>query len=339
MGKTIYDIAKELNVAPSTVSKALNGKSGISDKTREKILKYAEEVRYYANYNASKLKMKKSFSIGVVYSEDLDIGLEHFFFSSILQNFKTYVECEGYEITFVITNLGNRKMTYLDFCRQKNVEGVLILTSYENDPYLEELVESDIYCVTTDLYHENLYTVISDNIKGSHLAVEHLYQNGHRKIGHVSEQTLSLAASERMTGFKDSMQKFGLNINEDYIFHTKAYAFEDGYEVGKAFLALKEYPTAMFVVADIVALGFIRALKDGGLKVPEDVSVIGFDDIPFASHFDPPLTTISQDAKTIGQTAGKVLLKQIQNKAENWSGIYKVPVTLKERNSVKTLKQ
>jgi|AntRauTorckE6833_2_1112554.scaffolds.fasta_scaffold01039_7 LacI family transcriptional regulator len=339
MRKTIYDIAKELNVAPSTVSKALNGRSGISEAMRKKITDYANEVRFYADANASKLKTKKSYSIGVVYSEDLNIGLEHNFFSSILQSFKSYVESKGYEITFVINNLGNRKMSYLDFCYQKNIDGVFIVTSVPGDKDLEELVTSEISCVTTDIYYDNLFTVISDNVNGAKQAVDYFYQTGHTQIGHVTESYDTLAAQERFVGFKEKMVELGLPVNEDYIFSSESYSYDDGYEVGKKFLELDHYPTAMFVVSDIVAMGFIKALKDGGLKVPEDVSVIGFDDLPFAKQFEPSLSTIRQDARVLGEKAAHKLLELMENKTENRTGIEKIPVELMVRDSVKSSKQ
>lgn len=339
MAKTIYDISKELNVAPSTVSKALNGRSGISDNTRKKILDYANKVRYYANSNASKLKTKKSFSIGVVYSEDLDIGLEHNFFSSVLQSFKTYVESQGYEITFVISNLGNRKISYHDFCRQKNIDGVFIVTSLYEDPHLQELVESGIACVSTDIYYKNLFTVISDNMDGARQAVEYFYQTGHTKIGHITESHFSPAAAERYQGFVDTMNALNLPVEEKNIIATDYYSFDEGYKAGKKFLELEDYPTAVFVAADIIAMGFIKALKDGGRKVPEDVSVIGFDDLEFAALFEPSLSTIRQDTKLLGKKAALKLLELMDKKIEKRQVVEKIPVELVVRDSVKRPKQ
>jgi len=339
MKKTIYDIAKDLDVAPSTVSKALNNRSGISEKLKTKIQNYANEVRYYANASASKLKMKKSFSIGIIYSEDLNIGLEHNFFSSILQSFKTYVEAHGYEITFVINNLANRKISYLDFCMQKNIDGVFIVTSTAHDPLLKELVESDIACVSTDVYYDNLFTVISDNIDGAKQAVDYFYQMGHEKIGIITEAYDTVASQERLRGFKEKMQALHLEVIDDYIIPARKYAYEDGYDAGQKFLKLNTKPTAVFVVSDVIAMGFIKALKDGGLKVPDDISVIGFDDIPFAKHYEPRLTTINQNTKTIGERAAIKLLHLMECNQEKTTGIEKVPVTLVKRDSVKNLKQ
>ena len=178
MKKTIYDVATELGLAPSTVSKAINGAKGVSDKTRKKVLKYVEEIRFFPNTNASKLKTKKSYTIGVIFSEAMGIGLEHNFFSSIIQSFKEYVQEKGYEITFVINNLGNKYMSYIEYCQQKNIEGVFIVTSLPDDTHVEELILSNVHCVSTDIYREGLYTVISDNYDGSVQAVEYFINKG-----------------------------------------------------------------------------------------------------------------------------------------------------------------
>lgn len=335
MKKTIYDLARELGVAPSTVSKALSGGSGISERMRKKIQDYANEVRYFPNANASKLKTKNSFTIGVIYSEDLNIGLEHNFFSSILQSFKTYVETHGYEITFVINNLGNRELSYFDFCMQKDIDGVFIVTSVPSDPYLDELIESNISCVTTDIYYDNLFTIISDNVEGAKKAVEFLYNEGHREIGHIAGSHFSLAARERMDGFLEKMKDLQLDVKEEHMLTAEFYSFEHGYEVGELFAKMDKYPSAMFVVSDIVAMGFIKALKDYGIKVPEDVSVVGFDDLPFSKHFEPSLTTIHQDTKVLGEKAAIKLLELMKSKDEERTGVVKVPVELMVRDSTK----
>jgi len=315
------------------------GGPGISEKMRKKIQAYANEVRYFPNANASKLKTKKSYAIGIIYSEDLNIGLEHNFFSSILQSFKSYVESKGYEITFVINNLGNRALSYLDFCMQKNIDGVFIVTSIPSDPFLHELIDADISCVSTDIYYDNLFTIISDNIDGAKKAVEYFYQTGHRNIGFIAGSHYSLAARERKQGYLDQMHKLHLEVKDEYIITSEYYSFEHGYQAGQTFLTLKTHPSAVFVVSDIMAMGFIKALKDGGLNVPEDVSVIGFDDLPFARHFEPSLSTIHQDTVVLGEKAAVKLLELMNDKTDERTGIVKVPVKLIVRNSTKNPKQ
>lgn len=218
---------------------------------------------------------------------------------------------------------------------QKNIDGVFIVTSIPSDPYIDELVDSNISCVTTDIYYDNLYTVISDNIDGAKQAVDHLHQLGHQKIGFVKGLAYSLAARERLEGFLAQMDKHSIPVREDFMLTSNYYSFEEGYEAGLRFVDLKEKPSAMFVVSDIVAMGFIRALKDYGIQVPDDVSVVGFDDLPFSKHFEPSLTTIHQDTKVLGEKAAKKLLELMHGKTDNRTGVVKVPVTLVVRDSTK----
>lgn len=313
MKKTIYDIAKELGVAPSTVSKALNGGSGVSEKTRKKIVRYANKVRYIPNASASLLKTKRSYSIGIIYSEDLNIGLEHYFFSSVIQSFKDYVEKEGYEIQFVIKHVGKTEMTYLEFCRYKNLDGVFVVVANQHDEGLQELLESDMPTVTSDLIGDNVFSIMTDNIFGAKLAVEKLHELGHTKIAHLAGPEDSIAGAERIEGYREGMKEQGLDYDEDYIMLCNQFSFEAGYRATSKFFSLKERPTAIFVGSDDIAMGLIKRLKENGFKVPDDVSVVGFDDHPFVKYFEPPLTTLRQEKHQIGTEAAKKLIEFIEN--------------------------
>ncbi len=331
--RTIYDIAKELKVAPSTVSKALNGGSGVSEKMRKRIVEYAKEVRYFPNSIAAKLKAKKSYSIGIIYSEELNVGLEHNFFSSIIQNFKNYVESKGYEITFVINNLGNQEMSYLEFCIKKSLEGVFIVSCNLKDKYLEELINSHIHCVTTDLYQDSICTVISDNIDGSKQAVDYFVSKGHKRIAHITGPIDSLSGIERIEGFIKAMRDNNLSVEDEFIIESKSFSFEEGYAAAKKFLEKDNFPNAAFCASDLIAMGFIKCLRDNGLNVPSDVSVIGFDDISFSKYFEPSLSTLKQDKAALGEIAAKKLLDLIDENSEDNTRITKVPVEFVKRDS------
>jgi LacI family transcriptional regulator len=338
MKKTIYDIAKELGVAPSTVSKALNDSGGISEKMRRKVVDYANKVRYFPDSNAARLKTKKSYTIGIVYSENLGVGLEHHFFSSVLQSFKTAVEDKGYEVSFVVTKLGNRKISYLEYCLQKNIHGVFIVTSFSTDPYLQELINSHVSCVTTDIYHENLYTIMSDNHAGAAQAVQHLYDLGHRRIGHIRGSQYSTAANERYQGFVDQMNRLNLPVEEAFIIESEFYSYDYGYRAGELFVMKPNYPSAVFVASDQIAIGFIKALKNNGVNVPKDVSVVGFDDLDYVKHLEPSLTTIRQNKQLLGEEAADKLLNLMFQNEMNTTGYTKVPVKLIKRDSTKPFK-
>lgn len=147
---TIYDIARKVGCASSTVSKALNNSKEVSDKRKAEILAVAKELGYVPNSSARRLATKNSWSIGILFSEDLNIGLEHHFFSGILQAFKTYVEDLGYEVTFVSKKVGTQELTYLEWCKYKDIDGILIVTVDVNDENLNELRQSGIPIVSVD---------------------------------------------------------------------------------------------------------------------------------------------------------------------------------------------
>lgn len=335
MKKTIYDIANELGLATSTVSKALNNYRGVSEKTKQRVLDYTRKVKYYPNANASKLKLSRSYTIGIIFSEALNIGLEHNFFSSIIQSFKSYVESNGYEIVFVINNLGNKNMSYVDFCQQKDVEGVIIITSIPSDPHVLELVKSDIPCVTTDLHLEKSTTVISDNKDGIKQAVDFFIESGSKKIGHVAGPLVTLSARERLDAFKEIMSEIDSSYNDENIYYTDHYSFEYGYSAGNEYLLSKDRPDSIICASDEIAFGFIRCMQEHDVKVPEDVQVIGFDDIPFSKYYLPSLSTIKQDTKILGSTAAKHLLDLIESKSSKEENTVIVPVELVIRNSTK----
>jgi len=334
--KTIYDIAKDLKVAPSTVSKALNGGPGVSEKTRKKIVRYANKVRYIPNANASRLKTKRSYSIGIIYSESLNIGLEHHFFSRVIQSFKDSVEKSGYEITFVIKNLGNIEMTFLEFCRHKQLDGVFIVVAEPSDPDLIELIASGIPCVTTDMIDDNVFTVMSDNLHGSKVAVQKLFEAGHRRIGHVSGPVDSIAGVERLVGYREGLKEVGLEGNEDYIYIAKEFNFEAGYFAVANMLNLPETerPTALYICSDDIALGVLKRLKENGYKIPRDIALIGFDDIPFACHFEPPLSTMRQDTQLLGESTATYLINKIEGKDMDDSKELRIKPIYIQRESV-----
>lgn len=335
MKKTIYDLAKELKLAPSTVSKALSGKKGVNDATRKRVIDYAEKVRYFPSQLASQLKTKKTYSIGVLFADDLDIGLEHTFFSSILQSFKTYVERKGYEITFIISKVGKRELSYLEFCQLKGIEGVLLLTSLESDPLILELVNSPIHSVSTDGYFENAISIHSDNLAGSRLAVKHFRNKGHQSIGIITGPLNNFSARERFEGYKTSLEEFGIEYNQEFVISAEHYSFQHGYWCGRIFLERKIRPKAVLVAADTIAMGFIRCLQEHGVKVPEDIEVIAFDDIPFSKLFSPALSTIRQETQTIGQVAAIRLIDLIESKSNEKLQNEWLPVSLILRESTK----
>ncbi len=338
---TIYDIAKVAGTSAATVSKVLNNYKDVGEATREKVLAVAKEMGYIPNLTARSLKTNRSYLVGVVFSEDMGIGLEHQFFSVVLENFRQHIGKYGYDTVFINNTLGTNKIGYLDHCKYRNVDGVFIITTHPGDVDVNKLIESSIKCVTTDLILENTPTVISDNYEGSLLAVNHLYENGHRKIGHIAAQQHSIAGLERYEGYQIALRKLGIEPDPQYFIESPEFKYQETYEVAIEYIERFDrttMPTAIYVASDVMAIATIRALESKGYSVPEDVSIIGFDDISLAEYSRPALTTIRQKKDLIGITVADTLVKSIEH-GEVPKGVIRMPVELVQRDTVKKINQ
>jgi len=337
---TIYDIAKVVGTSPATVSKVLNNYKDVSPATKEKVLATAKEMGYIPNLTARSLKTNRSYLVGLVFSEDMGIGLEHEFFSVVLEHFRQHIGKYGYDTIFINNTLGTTKIGYLDHCKYRNVDGVFIITTNPGDVDVNKLVDSKIKCVTTDLVLENTPTIISENREGSMMAIRHFYENGHRRIGHVGGQQHSIAGMERFEGYKAGLSELGLAYNEDYFVESPGFQYDVTYEEVMKYLkrfTKATIPTAIYVASDVMAIATIRALEHNGYNVPDDVSVIGFDDISLAEYSRPALTTIRQKKALIGITVADTLVKSIES-GELPTGIIRLPVELVVRDTVKKMK-
>ncbi len=328
----IRDIARLAGVSTATVSKVLNNYTEVSDATKARILKIVEEVGYIPNSSARALSTKRTWLIGIVYSEHLHIGLEHNYFSGVLEAFKSEVESLGYDVVFI----SGKDIGYLKRCQVRNVDGVFVVTADLLDTGLTELFDSKIKCVTTDVPYKSIPLVYSDNRQGSVLAVQHLAKLGHRRIAHIAGPLTSIAGQERLDGFREGMLEAGIEIDESLIIEAIEYDSNSGYVCMKKLLELPKPPTAVYVVCDLSALGVMHAINEHGLSVGEDISIVGFDDIELAAHTHPTLTTIKQNRKTIGKTLAQTLHKSINKEKVEERTI--IETKLIERQSTKPIK-
>jgi DNA-binding LacI/PurR family transcriptional regulator len=305
----IRDIARLAGVSTATVSKVLNNYTEVSDATKARILKIVEEVGYIPNSSARALSTKRTWLIGIVYSEHLHIGLEHNYFSGVLEAFKSEVESLGYDVVFI----SGKDIGYLKRCQVRNVDGVFVVTADMMDTGLTELFDSKIKCVTTDVPYKSIPLVYSDNRQGSILAIDHLIQLGHRRIAHIAGPLTTIAGQERLDGYRQGLVNAGIEFDASLVIEAAEYDSNSGYECMKKLLNLPQRPTAVYVMCDLTALGVIHAINECGLKVGEDISVVGFDDIELASHIHPALTTVKQDRKAIGKALAQILNKSINH--------------------------
>ncbi len=335
MKKTIIEVAKELNLSPSTISKIVNGKGRISKETRARVLAYVKESEYVAMSSARILSSKKSWTIGVIYSDISLIGFEHPHFSRILQSFMDEVEKEGYEITMIVSKIGDNEMTYLDWCRNKKVDGVLIMMGNINNPNIQQLVSSSFPVVSADIVMENLLSVFSDDFMGVKQFIDFALDLGFQHLGIVTGPLIARSFYNRLDHFQTLMKEYQLPYQSSDIYVSDGFGFGHGFTIGKQIAQNNNIPEIFLVTSDVIAFGVIRGLQSQGIRVPEDVSVVGYDDIDFAKHYVPSLTTIRQNTSEIGKQAAHHLMRLIADPSQKKQDIQLIPVQLIERESTK----
>lgn len=312
----IYDVAKKSGYSIATVSKALNNYSDISEKARTKILAVCKEIGYMPNSSARTLPTKKSWTIGVVFSEELGVGITHPFFSHVIESFKQSIESNGYDLLFISRELGHSIYSYLEHCRYRNVDGVIVVHTDFSEPEVREILDSDLPSVVIDNVQTRSINVSSDNYTGAKMAMDHLIGMGHEKIAHISGNKESYASRVRTEAYLESMESLPKNMQEGYLQSGGFFSLEGGYEAMKRLLELEDRPTAVFVSGDYMAIGAMRAIQEAGLKIPEDISIVGFDDVEAAKLVCPGLTTVHQDTVRIGQAAAERLIDRINGKSD-----------------------
>lgn len=332
--KTIYDLAKELNLAPSTISKALNNQKGVSSKKRDQIVEYAKANGYVANPTAIALKSKKKYTIGILYSELSNVGFAHPFFSQVLQYSKEYLENRGYDLIFINAK-SNDYQTYAGFCQTRNIAGIFVVSASYDDILLNQLCDdNDFKLVATDYINDEVVTVLSDNAQGAKIVSDYFKQCNYKNVGIVCPRQRVYSFAERFDSFIKRSKENGININEENIIYVDSYDFEVVSKTISNYLKTHKPPEAIFALSDIFAVATMKALLKHKYAIPEDCAIVGYDDIELARYVSPSLTTIRQNCKEIGTSAAKLLLNQI-NGQKIEKKIERVPVELIIRGSSK----
>lgn len=308
---SMKDISKLCGVSIATVSKALNGQSDIGPETKEKVQKAAKELGYFPNSSARALKTKRTYNLGVLFVDEAQSGLTHDYFANVLNSFKKVAEAHGYDITFLSTGSAENKMTFLEHCRYRGFDGVVIACIDFDNPEVEELVKSDIPLVTIDHYFYGRAAVISDNISGMRDLFTYVYQMGHRRIAYIHGSD-SAVTKNRLSSFFKTAEEFGVSIPDEYV-RTAAYRDTAmAARVTKELLELPVPPTCILYPDDLSCFGGMNQIREQGLSIPQDISVAGYDGITMGRHIEPQLTTLLQDTEAIGAKAAEKLIELIE---------------------------
>ena len=335
MSVTIKDVARSCGMSISTVSKVFNGYPDISEATRRQVMETAHEIGYRPNALARALKTNRSFNLGVLFVDDNISGLTHPFFAAVLNAFKSEVESRGYDITFINHNIGTMDMTYLEHCRYRNVDGVCLACVDFYSSEVEELVNSDLPCVTIDHTFDNRASIISDNINGMRMLVDRAVALGHRRIAYIHGQKRNSSVTEnRIRGFCSAMKSHGLSLPDGYVVPGRYDDFEYIREDLLALLKRPDRPTCLLLPDDASYFGALDTIRASGLRVPEDISVAGYDGIRSVQAVHPRLTTIRQDSDTMGRQAALKLIGQIEHPHTDAGDSMLIPATLIEGESL-----
>ena len=309
---SIKDIANRCGVSIATVSKALNGHRDVSEETRERVRSAAEELGYLANASARALKTNRSYNIGVLFVDERSSGLAHEFFSSVLDSVRVEAESSGYDITFINRTVAQRPTTYLQHCLYRGVDGVVIASVDFRDPMVIELVESDLPVVTIDHVFNNRIAVMSDNVRGMEELVRYTAGKGHRRLAFIHGERTTVTES-RLVGFHRACEALGIPEREEYLVQGAYHDTEGCCEATKKLLALPERPSCIFFPDDFSYIGGFNAITEAGLRIPEDISAVGYDGIHLAEVISPKLTTWRQSTTGLGREAAARLIELIEH--------------------------
>lgn len=311
MPVTIRDVAAKCGLSVSTVSKAFNNYGDISAETKNLVLNAAAEIGYHPNAIARMLKTNRSNNIGVVFTEDMERGLTHSFFASLLNAFKRESERNGYDITFINHNIGRSGMSFLEHCQYRNVDGVCVACTDFFSPEIVELMNSGIPLVNIDYPNEGHGCVMSNNVDGIHQLVKHAYDLGHRRIAYLYGQE-AYVTSRRLESFFRTTQDLGLKIPAEYVIQTRYDDPSTCAEYVRKLMELPDPPTFILTPDDHSAMGALSALEGMGYRVPQDVCLAGFDGSDIGQILRPRLTTIVQNTDEMGRIAAEMLIRTIE---------------------------
>ncbi len=305
---TIREVASRAGVSPTTVSHVINNTRFVSADARQRVLDAMAELNYRPNVLARSLRRGETRTLGLILPDSANP-----FFAEIARAIEDTAFRNGYNV--ILGNSENeltKEQVYVDVLVNKQVDGLIFVATGDHSPSLEQLVRDGLPVVVVDRRLSGLEvdTVLTDNLQGGLTAIRYLLDLGHRQIACITGPSNLTPSAERVIGYRQALQERSLPVDETLIrkgdFHPHS-----GYLAVSQLLHSAPRPTAFFICNDMMAIGALRALAEAGLQVPQDCSLVGYDDIELASYITPPLTTIRQDKNAMADAAVQLLLERI----------------------------
>jgi len=334
---TLESLANKLSLSESTISRVLNGKGDkfrISKTTQQLINEEASKLNYSPNPMARGLRMNKTMIIGVIIPD-----IANPFFSSVAKIVEDITRKTGYSI-ILCDSLENEEIEQhsLKIMQSRNVDGILIAPVGLSANQIKKIQDDGIPIVVIDRYFRNsdLPYIGSDNYQGAYDAVEYIIKNGHKRIAIIKGIDGTVPSDERVRGYREAIENNGLQFDESLVVGD-SFGEQNGYLETKLLLQHEKPPSAIFASSNLISLGVLRAYADVGLSVPDEMSIVAFDEQPYSRFLKTPMTTVEQNKKEIGYAAMKLLFQQMENKQILRSQSLILPTTLIKRDSVKNI--
>jgi LacI family transcriptional regulator len=307
---TIVDVAREAGVSYTTVSRVLNNKTNVKPETRERVLLAMTRLGYVVDQRARSLAGGRSQVVGLLVH---DLGTSYI--GAIIRGIDAELAASQYDLMLYTTHRRKtRESAYVSTLSRGLADGLLLVLPRNPGAYLETLHLSHIPYVLIDHRgnSDEILAVTATNRQGGYTAAQYLIELGHRRIGHITGAPDQGCALDRLAGYKTALEDHGITFDPELVQEGDFFQ-PQGYSCARALLDLPHPPTATFVANDVMAFGAMEAIRERGLRIPEDMSIVSFDDIPEAANVHPPLTTVKQPLEEMGRIATRMLLERIKD--------------------------
>lgn len=340
---SIKDVAKVAGVSPTTVSAVVNDLDCVKPSTRAKILKVINELGYIPNISARELVTNKKQNIGLItmgydsfqkntHSKDKDI-----FYIDYINGIAEAIKTTGYGLLIenFVFEYGSKKIPKI--IEQKRVDGAMVVGSLYKKEFIELLKKEINVLVTVGTFSEISDYVINDYTGSMLMAVRYFVKNGHKRIAYVSGDSTTYACPYKLIGYKDGLKEAGIEFDDDLLFECK-FMSSHGYDVARKICELpkEKFPTAVIFGADILAAGACQYFYEKKIYIPDDISILGYENLAISSYINPPLTSVDWNKNLMSQEACSLILRRLKNPNKKYDGIV-LPCNIVERKSVRNL--
>jgi DNA-binding LacI/PurR family transcriptional regulator len=338
MNTTLNDIARLANVSPSTVSRVIAGNPRISRETRDRVLKIMADCNYHPNIIARSLASKSTNIVGVVIPETTEKAFQHPFYPEILRGIASMAHKLDYHILISnATDVSEETKVINKFVKGHITDGLILMTSKQNDPIIAELTQMNFpfVIVGRPVRDEKINWVDNDNVNVSYELTKHILQQGRKKIAFLGLSPQYVVTTDRLQGYRQALAEFGIPFDENLIVEGR-FIDDTGYDLMKLLFEKDIRPDGVIACDDLLAFGAVKLIKERGLKVPGDIAVAGYNNVPMSDYFSPSLTSVEVMPYNLGVSAFELLAANLKSDTRNYNRTI-VPAQIIRRNSTRIL--